>query len=90
MTWDKLSLEYRKRVKKLTGDSWCPYPSLLFILVVMAIRTDTARRIIKQRRGYLAPYFYGQDPQCSRLSKLVKKYKINLVKTYFKVIGMNN
>jgi len=64
--------KFHDRCEKLTGDVWCPYPSDLFVRVVLQVDDDTAIRLIQERRNYHFGYFLGNDPQHEELSKLIK------------------
>ena len=63
---------FMDRVEKLTNERWCPYPSGLFVEVVLKVDDVTAKELIEERRKYLFPHFLGGDPQHKRLIELNK------------------
>lgn len=53
---------FHKLCKELTGDAWCPYPSLLMIYVCFLVDNKTAKSLIEQRRKYLFIEFLIGEP----------------------------
>ena len=62
---------FHKRCKELTGDDWCPYPSLEFIAAVAAANDDVARELIAKRRTLLFPHFLAGEPMATEISKIM-------------------
>lgn len=53
--------------ERLTGDSWCPYPSNLFCKVIQLVDDYTAKLLIDKRREFSFPHFFVGEPQYNEL-----------------------
>jgi hypothetical protein len=72
-----------EKTQKLTGEEWCPYPSFLFAGVVISLPDDgIAKTLIVARRKILAPAFFENEPQESRLVAIANEF--NLMMTFNK------
>lgn len=69
-----------EKVQKLTGDTWCPYPSFLFAGVIIQLPDDgIAKTLIMARRQILAPQFFGNEPQESRLVAVANEFNLKMI-----------
>lgn len=80
--YDRFDADYHARVKKLTGEDWCPYPSNDFMLLVLAVPDNEAAQLIRERRGYLFPEFLFGEPQEMHMRGLAAKYEKELYETW--------
>ena len=62
---------FHNRCKELTGNSWCPYPSLLMIYVCFLVDDKTAKQLIELRRTFLFPAFLIGEPMEKELMSYV-------------------
>jgi hypothetical protein len=68
--------KFHKKVKQLTGDAWCPYPSQLFIDTILLCdsnRNNICIELIDERRKYLFHTFLKSEPQLEKLQSLLKE-----------------
>ena len=63
--------KFHDRVRALTGDSWCPYPSGRFVWIVTHTTDQIAKALIEKRRTFLFPDFLGKEPMDKILSYFV-------------------
>jgi hypothetical protein len=63
--------EFHKRVKTLTGDTWCPYPSGRFVWIVMRTTDEIAKALIEARKEFTFPDFLGKEPMQKTLSYFI-------------------
>ena len=64
---------FHEKVKDLTGSEWVPYPSELFIEVILKIDNLKAIELIEERRKYTFPFFLDGDPQWGKLLQLKRE-----------------
>ncbi len=73
MVHETLYDEFHALVKKLTGSSWCPYPSESFMRAIMVAPEGEAVGLIFERRKFTFPSFLGGDPQQEKINKILNK-----------------
>ena len=63
--------EFTMRVKNVTGEEWCPYPSELMVRAVMLSNDTTAKELIIERRKYIFPQFLVGEPMLEKLLSVI-------------------
>ena len=70
---EKLYNDFHNRVKELTNDKWCPYPSDMFMTAIMKMNDDIAIKLINERRKIMFPVFLQGDPQMEDIKNYIGK-----------------
>lgn len=69
--FDDLHTAFTGRVRQLTGEEWCPYPSRLMMEVTMVADDDVAINLIIRRRTFSFPNFLFNEPMLDELLSIV-------------------